>query len=79
MKELYDIDMEKEQYSKLLSDIPSPDIAISMGCNVVCPFIGRDFDENWGLDDPTGKSDEEFVLVIKKIEEKIKALVCVNA
>ena len=79
MKELYDIDMEKEQYSKLLSDIPSPDIAISMGCNVACPFIGRDFDENWGLDDPTGKSDEEFVLVIKKIEEKIKALGCDNA
>jgi len=79
MKELYDIDMEKEQYSKLLSDIPSPDIAISMGCNVACPFIGRDFDENWGLDDPTGKSDEEFVLVIRKIEEKIKALGCVNA
>lgn len=74
MKELYDIDMEKEQYSKLLSDIPSPDIAISMGCNVACPFIGRGFDDNWGLDDPTGKSDEEFIQVIKEIEAKIQAL-----
>ena len=39
MKEMYGIDMEKEQYSKLISDIPEPDIAISMGCNVGCPFI----------------------------------------
>ena len=48
-----------------------PDIAISMGCNVGCPFIGRPFDDNWELDDPTGKSDEEFITIIKKIEEKI--------
>lgn len=46
-------------------------MAISMGCNVGCPFIGRGFDDNWGLEDPTGKSDEEFRLVISQIEEKI--------
>lgn len=74
MKKLYDIDMEKEQFSKLISEIPKPDIAISMGCNVSCPFIGRDFDDNWGLDDPTGKSDEEFVHVIKQIEAGIMKL-----
>lgn len=34
MRELYGIDMEKTQYSKLISDIPKPDIAISMGCDV---------------------------------------------
>lgn len=50
MKELYGIDMEENgQYSKLISDIPEPDIVISMGCNVGCPFIGRPFDDNWGL------------------------------
>jgi arsenate reductase len=74
IKNLYGIDMEKEQYSKLIADIPSPDIAISMGCNVGCPFIGRPFDDNWGLDDPTGKSDEEFETVIKQIEDKILCL-----
>jgi len=74
MKELYGIDMEKTQYSKLISDIPNPDVAISMGCNVGCPFIGRGFDDNWGLEDPTGKSDEEFKAVIKKIEENILTL-----
>ena len=51
----------------MLSDIPEPDIAISMGC----PFIGRGFDDNWGLDDPTGKTDKEFVEVINEIESRI--------
>lgn len=71
MKQMYGIDMEEAQYSKLIKDIPKPDIAISMGCNVGCPFIGRPFDDNWGLEDPTGKSDEEFVYIIKEIESKI--------
>ena len=46
MKQMYGIDMEEVQYSKLINDIPKPDIAISMGCNVGCPFIGRPFDDN---------------------------------
>ena len=45
-----------------------------MGCDVGCPFIGRKFDDDWGLPDPTGKSDEFFIEVIKQIEEKIKAI-----
>ncbi len=74
IKELYDIDMEENQYSKSMADIPTPDIAISMGCNVSCPFIGRDFDENWGLEDPTGKSDEEFIKVIREIEKRVLSM-----
>ena len=74
MKELYEIDMEKTQHSKLITDIPNPDVAISMGCNVGCPFIGRAFDANWGLEDPTGKSDEEFKIIIKAIENKVLQL-----
>lgn len=71
MKILYGIDMEKTQYSKLISDIPKPDIAISMGCNVGCPFVGRAFDDNWELEDPTGKSDEDFKIIVSEIENKI--------
>lgn len=74
MKKLYGIDMEGIQYSKTFDKIPSPDIVISMGCDVGCPYIGRDFDDNWGLPDPTGQSDEAFVEVIRRIEEKIRAL-----
>ena len=74
MKQLYDIDMEQTQYSKTFDKIPAPDIAVSMGCDVGCPFIGREFDENWGLPDPTGKSDEIFMEVIAQIAENVKAM-----
>lgn len=67
--------VEQTQYSKLISDIPEPDIAISMGCNVGCPFIGRPFDDNWGLDDPTGQSDAVFEEMIRKIHAKILELI----
>lgn len=66
--------MEKTQYSKLISDISEPDIAISMGCDVGYPYIGRAFDDNWGLVVPTGKSDEVFRSVIEKIRQNILEL-----
>lgn len=76
MKETYGIDMEQNgQYNKLISDIPEPDIAISMGCGVRCPFIGRPFDDDWGLPDPTGQDDKTFFQVIQQIEKNIKKLV----
>lgn len=74
MKELYDIDMEKTQHSKLINDIPSPDVVITMGCNVNCPVLPCKLREDWGLDDPTGKSDDEFVEIINLIEGKINEL-----
>ena len=74
MKQLYGIDMEQTQYSKTFDKIPAPDIAISMGCDVDCPYIGREFDDNWGLPDPTGETDEFFIEVMKLIEERVLEL-----
>ena len=74
MKQLYGIDMEQTQYSKTIDSIPVPDTVISMGCEVGCPYIGRAFDDNWGLPDPTGQSDEVFVEVIKQIEDRVRSL-----
>lgn len=74
MKEIYSIDMEKSQHSKLISDIPPIDVVITMGCNVNCPFLPCKHREDWGLDDPSGKSDDEFKLVIEEIEKKVKQL-----
>ena len=71
MKQIHGIDMEQTQYSKLVDEIPVPDIVISMGCDVGCPYIGRPFDDNWGLPDPTGQSDEVFAETIRQIEERI--------
>ncbi len=74
MKEIYNIDMELTQRSKLLEDIPPVDMVVTMGCNVNCPYLPCKWREDWGLDDPTGKSDEEFKKVISIIETKIKDL-----
>lgn len=71
MKEKYGVNMEETQYNKLIEDIPTPDVVITMGCNVECPYLPCSYRADWGLEDPTGKSDEEFMEVIKKIEEKV--------
>ena len=74
IKSIYGIDMEATQTSKLLNEIPEVDILIKMGCNVVCPFLPNQHEEDWGLDDPSGKSDEDFKQIIDQIEMNIKAL-----
>ena len=74
MKAIFGIDMEQTQKSKLLSDLPPIDIVVTMGCNVNCPYLPSRHREDWGLDDPTGKSDEEFIKTIHLIERKVKDL-----
>lgn len=74
MKVVYGIDMEQQQYSKLLEELPAADIVITMGCGVKCPYMPCRYREDWGLDDPTGKADEDFLAVMRSIEEKIRDL-----
>jgi len=74
IKERYDIDMETTQYSKLLTDLQPIYIVIKMGCNVVCPYLPSRYVEDWGLDDPSGKSDTEFMTIIDQIEVNVKKL-----
>ncbi len=71
MKQRYNINMEKKQYSKLLEDIPPVDIVVTMGCNVQCPFLPCKHREDWGLDDPSGMDDNTFLETISQIENKI--------
>jgi len=74
VKARYGIAMELTQHPKTIDAIPTPDVVISMGCGVRCPYIGRPFDDDWGLPDPTGQGDAAFLAVIARIEENIKAL-----
>lgn len=71
IKQLYDVDMNATQTSKLLSEIPELDIVITMGCNVNCPTLPCKHREDWGLDDPSGKDMEEFIYTAKTIEDKV--------
>ena len=74
MKKIYGVDMEATQYNKLIEDIPTVNVVITMGCNVNCPVLTCQIHEDWGLDDPSGKSDQEFMELISTIESKIKEL-----
>lgn len=74
MKEI-GIDMEIRQKPKLLQEIPIPDIVVTMGCNVSCPDLPCRHCEDWGLEDPSGKSDTEFKRVRNHIKDKMEDLV----
>ena len=75
VKEIYAIDMEETQKPKLLDDIPEVDYLITMGCNVVCPILPYTVKkDDWGLEDPSGKNDQEFIKTIKEIESKVHKL-----
>lgn len=74
MKEI-GVDMELTQKPKLLREIPEVDIVITMGCNVSCPTLPCKHREDWGLEDPSGESDEEFIYTRDKIKEKVEDLV----
>lgn len=55
MRELYGVDMELTQRSKLITELPPVDIVVTMGCNVNCPHLPCRHREDWGLEDPTGR------------------------
>ena len=74
MKEKFGIDMETDQYPKLVEELPAIDIVITMGCNVDCPYLPCRHREDWGLDDPSGKEDQAFLEVISTIEAKLQDL-----
>ncbi len=75
IKQRNNIDMNLTQSSKLIDELPSDvDVLITMGCNVECPFIPCKFREDWGLDDPSGLADSEFLKTADIIESKIKSL-----
>jgi arsenate reductase len=74
MKNLYGIDMEETQRSKLISELPPIDIVITMGCEVNCPTLPCSYREDWGLEDPSGQSDEKFLEIINAIDTHVSEL-----
>ncbi len=69
------VDMSRH-HPKLLADIPRElDILITMGCNVVCPFVPANNTEDWGIEDPSGGSKEDFENTRDIIENKVVDLI----
>lgn len=71
IQELYGVDINKTQKSKLLNDIPQVDVVITMGCNAACPYLPCKYREDWGLADPTGKDKEEFLKTAALIRARV--------
>lgn len=64
-----------DHYPKLLTEIPKDiDIVITMGCEANCPFVPSKLEEDWGLDDPSGGTIDDFRKTRNLIEEKVKEL-----
>ncbi len=68
----------KNQYPKLINEIPEVDVVVTMGCEINCPIIPNIFYEDWNLDDPSGLGIEEFRktrnLIIEKSKQLLKKL-----
>ena len=61
---------------KLLADIPEElDLLITMGCNVVCPYVQNRHSEDWGLDDPSGGPIQDFRNTRDMIKDKVVELI----
>ncbi len=71
IEELYGVDMNKSQRSKLIAELPPIDILVTMGCNVTCPYVPCKHREDWGLEDPTGKDKQAFLTTAEIIREKV--------
>jgi arsenate reductase len=72
IKDLYHVDMNLTQSSKLLDQLPEEvDVLVTMGCNVECPFIPTQHREDWGLDDPTGHPDQAFIEIANIIRKNV--------
>ena len=75
LKKIYGIDMQASgQSNKTLDALPAVDGVVTMGCGVKCPYLPAKWRVDWGLNDPTGQTDDEFIKVIKQIEKNILAL-----
>lgn len=74
IKELYGVDITQTQHPKLLEELPPVDIVVTMGCRVQCPYLPCRHREDWALEDPTGKSEEDFFNTANIIKEKIAEL-----
>ena len=73
MKEI-GVDMELGQRPKLISEIPTVDIVITMGCNVNCPTLPGSHRGDWGFEAPSGQSDEAFRFTRDRIKQKVEDL-----
>lgn len=75
LKKTHGIDLIKEGHRpKLISELPTIDMIIYMGCNVECVKLPCQIELDWGILNSCSKSDENLKNAIKDIEKNILKL-----
>lgn len=74
MKEKYHIDMTQNQFPKKISQLPSIDILVTMGCGIQCPYVSCKKLIEWNIEDPVNKDDKVFIDIIEQIKTNITNL-----
>ena len=74
MKEIgIDISSQKSKGFRDLG-VEKFDLAITLGCGDVCPFVPAESHIEWQIEDPKGKGIDFFRAVRDKIRDKVKEL-----
>ena len=56
-------------------DIPAPDVLVTMGCDVQCPYIPGARMFQWEIPDPKGNDMTEYLRIKDIIAEKLDRLI----
>ena len=51
------------------------DAVYTMGCNVACPNIGREFDDDFDLGDPHGKTFNDVIKIYEELKKKLQPII----
>ncbi|MFO7890495.1 MAG: low molecular weight phosphatase family protein [bacterium] len=62
-------------FPKTFADIDKPDVVVTMGCDVKCPYIPKAKMISWDIPDPKGKNQEEYEKTTLLIKRKLIDLI----
>lgn len=65
------------QASKGFADLPAKefDLAVTLGCQDICPFVPADKHIEWQIEDPAGRDMDTFRNVRDQIRDNVTALI----
>lgn len=69
---------DNRDYRPKLIDIEvakTADAVYTMGCNVACPNIGREFDDDFDLGDPHGKTLNDVMKIYEELKGKLQPII----
>lgn len=79
IKEIYNYEIDKNLFfpktiDQLINQNIEINYLISMGCDIGCPIISKQYNENWNLINPKNLNYDEFKLIVTEIENKVQKL-----